>query len=104
MSPLVYDGSTVESNCEKANLINTYFHGYFNTNTPVLIHQAPILDPTGFPQDYLCTEDEIYYLITNLDYSESSGPDGITLKMLKATAASIAQVLLIFSIYHSEDR
>ena len=52
--------------------------------------QAPILDPTGFPKDYLCTEDEIYDLITNLDSTKSSGPDGIAVKMLKATAASIA--------------
>ena len=34
---------------------------------------------------YLCTEDEVYDLIAELDDSKSSDPDGISVKILKAT-------------------
>ena len=58
-----------------------------------LAPQPPILDPSLFPEEYLCTEVEVYDLIADLDDSKSSGPDGISVKMLKATVTSITPSL-----------
>ena len=43
VSTLVHKGSTVESSCGKANLLNKYFRGCFNTYAPTLTPQAPFL-------------------------------------------------------------
>ena len=86
---LVHNGSTFEANSDKANILNTYFHDCFNKNVSALTPLPSTLDPALFPQGYLCTEDEIYDLITELDDSKSTGPDGISVKMLKATVTAI---------------
>ena len=85
---LVYNGSSYETNCDKANMLNCYFHQSFNKDIPSLNPQ-----PFLFPQEYLCTEDEVYDLITELDDSKSTGPDDISVKMLKATVTSITSSL-----------
>lgn len=51
------------------------------------------LDPFGFPQDHLCSEDSVAELLVSLDPSKSSGVDGISAKMLCLTASSIASSL-----------
>ena len=73
--------------------IPIYFHDCFNKDVPALAPQPSILDPALFPQEHLCTEDEVYDLIAELDDSKSSGPDGISVKMLKATITSITPSL-----------
>ena len=40
--------------------------------------------------ELLCTEDEICAFLKSLDTSKASGPDGISARMLKATADAIA--------------
>ena len=45
------------------------------------------------PSSYLCTEDEVFDLLTSLDSSKSTGPDGVSAKMLKETATSITYSL-----------
>ena len=59
--------------------------GNSETTCSRLAPQSSILDPSLFPQEYLCTEDEVYDLIAELDDSKSSDPDGISVKILKAT-------------------
>ena len=43
----------------------------------------------------MCTEEEIFDLIAELDDSKSLGPDGISVKMLKATIISITPSLTL---------
>ena len=71
---------------------------YFNKDVPALAPQPSIVDPALFPQEHLCTEDEVYDLIAELDDSKSSGPDGISVKMLKATITSITPSLPLYLI------
>ena len=40
--------------------------------------------------DIQCTVDEVQHLLKSLDISKSNGPDGISARMLKETASSIA--------------
>ena len=40
--------------------------------------------------DILCTVEEVQLYLESLDTSKSNGPDGISARMLKATASSIA--------------
>jgi len=42
------------------------------------------------PEDFLCTVVEVQWLINRLDTAKSNGPDGISARMLKAGASSIA--------------
>ena len=44
----------------------------------------------SFPSELLCNEENICELLESLDISKSNGPDGISARMLKYTAASIA--------------
>ena len=90
---LVHNDSSHETSSDKANLLNNYFHSCFNKNVQALSPQTPTLDSALFPQEYLCTEDEVFDLIAGLDDSKSSGPDGISVKMLKGTITSIVPSL-----------
>jgi hypothetical protein len=90
---LVYNGSTYETNCDKADILIRYVHQCFNKDVPALYPEPSILDPALFPQEYLCTEDEVYNLIAELDGSKSTGQDGISVKMLKATITAVTSSL-----------
>ena len=59
------------------------------TSTSVLINQF-LLNPSDFPEELSCTEDEVLEL---LDCNKSTGPDDISARVLKATASSIAPSL-----------
>ena len=52
-----------------------------------------VLDPAACPEELYGSEQEVYELLTNLDHKKASGPDGISARMLKGTATSIAPVL-----------
>ena len=55
--------------------------------------------PDNVPDEILCDEDAVCDLLASLDVSKSSGPDGISARMLKHTAASIApSVTKLFNI------
>ena len=47
----------------------------------------------SYPEELLCTESGVYDLVASLDVSKASGQDGISARMLKATACSIAPSL-----------
>jgi len=96
--PTLKRGSTeVTSNAEKASLLNDVFSSNFNDT----IHPLSEIDCRNFiadslsppPDDILCTEQEVFSLLNALDTSKASGPDGISAKMLKGTAPSIARIL-----------
>lgn len=93
---LSQDGQKVINKKEKANVLNHFFHSCFNTAIPSLTPEDeifPELDAVACPQELFCSEEEVYELLAKLDPSKASGPDGISAKMLKGTASSIASVL-----------
>ena len=81
------------SNMDKASLLNKVFSQNFNNTIPPLSEldcQCFIADPSSpLSADILCTEQEIFNLINGLDTNKASGPDGISVRMLKGTAISI---------------
>ena len=92
-NPTLWDNDTpVASSSGKADLLNRYFHDYFNHSFPPLKNPIP-LDPTGCPASILCTEEEISELLHNLNPAKSTGLDGVSANMLKSTTTSIAASL-----------
>ena len=51
------------------------------------------IDPNSCPEQLLCAEEEVLFLLTSLDVTKASGPEGISARMLKATAAAITPVV-----------
>ena len=51
------------------------------------------VDPVTCPADLLCSEDEVLDIILSLDTNKASGLDGISTRMLKETAYTIAPVI-----------
>jgi len=90
---LVPDVGVVSDDAKKANILNEYFFNNFNhTSTPSScpwVDHAHLLNPSAFPEEFLCTEDQVLDLISSLDTKKASGADGISVKMIKATAPSI---------------
>ena len=87
------DGNEALTGSQKAEMLNSFFSKCFNRSS------APLEDWSGsdfhfdlgeFPDELACDEDTVYELLTSLDASKSSGPDGISAKMLKNTAVGIA--------------
>ena len=87
---LISDNITATTNLDKANLLNATFASNFNSVLP-----GPTLDdiPSECPIEFLCTEDEVYGLLSTLDTTKANGHDDISAKMLKETALSITPVI-----------
>ena len=88
--PVISQGSeTLSSDQQKADALNSFFSQCFNHKVPPLIP----LDCNRMntcPEDLLCTVEEVTVLLKSLNISKASGPDGISARMLKATASEIA--------------
>ena len=69
--------------------------------TPLSLESLPHTE-VGFseiPTDLLCTEEEVCSYLLALDATKACGSDGLSAKMLKGTAASIAPaVTKLFNI------
>ena len=89
---------TADSSLDKATILNNYFYTCFNHKIPPL-QQLPDqiadldLSPSDCPSDFLCTEESVWELLSELDTTKSTGHDGISSKMLKYTSLSIADPL-----------
>ena len=95
---LHYQEATAETNYEKAAMLNEYFSSCFNTSVPPLSQldeerQTHTEFESASSEDLLCTTEEILSYIQALDATKASGPDGISIKMLKYTATSVAPSL-----------
>ena len=90
--PTLSQGNLVAyTDSEKANLLNSFFGSCFNTSHLPIEPESP---PSGnYPEELLCTESGIYDILVSLDVSKASGQDGISARMLKHTACSIAPSL-----------
>ena len=83
----------VTTDKEKAEVLNIHFTNYY----------VPPLDPdlcrhftcsaNEFPDDFLCSVEEVEHLLASVDPSKASGADLLSAKMLKATATSIAPAI-----------
>ena len=86
------DGNEALTGSQKADMLNKFFSNCFNCLS------APLKDwsesdfnlPDDPPDELLCNEDTVCELLASLDVSKSSGPDGISTKMLKHTAVRMA--------------
>ena len=85
------DSSLVTSDVEKASILNKAFALNFN---PIDGHNFEQVDfniqpAMEFPEELLCTEDQVFALISSLSVMKSTGADGISARMLKQTIHSI---------------
>ena len=88
------NGTTANSNLEKATLLGQCFSQHFNLSEPPLTSDdLPETDPLLCPSYLLCTEEEVLLLLGSLDVSKSNGRDGISARMLKSTSHSIAPAI-----------
>ena len=86
--------TTAISNLDKANLLNSAFMKNFNYSVPGLLTDDSLNTvPHTCPSDLLCTEDEVYDLLSTLDVTKANGHDDISAIMLKETAMSITSVI-----------
>ena len=89
------DGVSAVTDEEKSNMLNEYFSKCWNHSEPPLsdsFANDPV-EQDDSTVDLLCSTDEIIHLIQGLDVTKANGPDGISARMLKATASSIAPSL-----------
>ena len=53
----------------------------------------PSTDPNWLPQPLMCTEDEVFEMLSTLDTTKSSGHDEISTKTLKETALTMTSAV-----------
>ena len=73
-------------------MLNSFFVTCFNSSqSPLTQADSNSLNPDcACPEGILCTEEQVFDLLHTLDVSKANGPDGISARMLKSTARSIA--------------
>ena len=100
---LTLGDATATTDYQKANLLNSFFHSCFNTSLlPIASSKETHSTP---PTEFLCTEEEVFDLLSSLDVSRANGPDGISARMLKYTAASITPtVTKLFNLSITQGR
>ena len=101
--PVLNHGSvTANTNEEKADMLNSFFSTCFNPAFPPLSPSNASTSSTcdvSSTDDLLCTDEEVYGMLSSLDVSKASGPDGVSARMLKMTAEFIApSVCKLFNI------
>ena len=79
-------------------MFNEYFSTCFNASVPPLSQldeesQTHVEFGSTSSEDLLCTTEEVLSYIQTLDATKASGPNGISIRMLKHTATSIAPSL-----------
>ena len=94
--PVLYDdGQPITSNEDKANILNQFFCSCFNSALPPL-SSDPVRfhhDTNTCPEYLMCNEEEVMDIIWRLDVSKASGPDQISVRILKGTVGSISPIL-----------
>ena len=93
--PTLVDDNNTEatSNSEKANMLNSFFSKCFNSAGSLGENAGCSTETPGEisgTEDLYCEVEYVEELLLKLNTSKSNGPDGISGKMLKCTAAQIA--------------
>ena len=88
------NGITAVTDEEKSSMLNYYFSRYCNRSQPPLSKNSiNNNDEVVDSSDLLCSSDETMKLIHGLDVGKVNGTKGVSARMLKATASSIAPSL-----------
>ena len=82
---LNHGSMTANTNEEKAEMLNSFSTCFNPTIPPLSPSNVPTASIRDDSIDLLCTEEDIYGLLSSLDTSKASGPDGISARMLKMT-------------------
>ena len=53
-----------------------------------------------FPEDFLCSDNQILDMLASLDITKSNDPDNISARMLKATATSLALSVAALTLFN----
>ena len=80
---------SVQSDPDKADLLNKFFTSCFN-NVSSCPSYAELPCLRNFPEDYLCSPDYVEALLSATKCNTASGPDGISAWMLKSFAPEVA--------------
>ena len=64
-----------------------------NSEQNAVVHNIPEVTTRDCPSELLCKVEDVFEMLCTLDLSKASGPDGISGRMLKNTACSIAPAL-----------
>ncbi len=96
---LVHNNVAVASDRGKAEALNAHFTKCFSYSVPPIICGSWHYSTSDEISDLLCSEEEVEFLLSSVDPNKATGPDGISARMLKSTAASIAPaVMAIFNL------
>ena len=91
------NSTLVTNDVQKADILNNQFFSNFNHTVPSLtsrdICNIGLLDLSNFPEEFLCTGEQVSNFIHSLDSTKATGADGISTRMLKATATCISKSL-----------
>ena len=80
---------SVQSDPDKADLLNRFFTSCFN-NVTSRPSYAELPSLSSLPEDYLCSPDYVESLLSSTKCNTASGPDGISAWMLKSFAPEVA--------------
>ena len=80
---LTCDGVFCSSDQDKALILNQSFYNNFSHSSRLITDAFPPcnIDSLTFPSDLLCTEDQVYQLVSTLDCSKASGNDNISAQL-----------------------
>ena len=87
------NGITATTDRDKSNMLNNYFASCWNKSMPPLIEQTSYTLLNANNESFFCSTEEEQALLSNLDMTKATGSDGISARMLKAVASTIAPSL-----------
>jgi len=90
----MYDGNTVTSSKEKANILNRKFQSVFTSENTADMPNCNN-DPYSAMLDINISCDGVRKLLESLDPSKAPGPDSIPTKILKVCAKEVSPILTV---------
>ena len=88
---------TDTDNVQNADVLNNQYFRNFNHSVPSLtvgdICNLGSLDSSNFPEEFLCTENQVLELIHSLNSTKPTSAGDISVRMLNASALSISKTL-----------
>jgi hypothetical protein len=92
-TPLIDGNSIITDNLDKANLLNTFFVSQSHLEDTQAQLPSTIINPELLIEQKVILPEEVYEILANLDISKSTGPDGISNKLLRDASVPLAEPL-----------